>query len=390
MRLYEHQAKAILSSYDIPVPPGRVVSTPEEAETAWTDLGGDVMLKAQVLTGGRGKAGAVRRVTSAAEARQTAVQLLGATVHGLPVRCLLVEATISVAHECYLAVLTDPSHATPLVLVSASGGVEIEELARQQPTSLARLHVDVVDGLRPYHARWLVNQAGFPPSARKALSSLLQTLYRIYREQDAQLVEINPLAITPQGELMALDARLIVDDNALARQPQLRGWRELADAEALAEKAHINYVGLADDAIPGTGPRIGIIGTGAGMAMANMDQVVYFGGRPANFMDVGPGMVTGGTRTAMEILLTRDDLDAILVSGYSAGPLHVMARNVVEALADHPERQIPVVVRLQGHQDSEARAILEGCNDPRLHLADDFDDAARQVVALARQQERVP
>lgn len=379
MRLYEHQAKTILSTYDIPTPPGCVVTTPAEAEAAWAELGGDVMLKAQVLAGGRGKAGAIRRATSATQARETAAQLLDTPVHGLPVRRLLVEATVPIAQECYLAVLTDPGQAAPVVLASAAGGVEIERLAQHNPAGLVRLRVDVLDGLRAYHARWVVNQAGFPPAARETLTFLLQTLYRIYRDHDAELVEINPLAITPQGEVYALDARLIVDDNALYRQSELRAWRELDDVEAQAEKARINYVPLEGN--------IGIIGTGAGMAMANMDQVAYFGGRPANFMDVGPGMTTGGTRVAMEILLARPELRAILVSGYSAGPLHIMARNVVEALADHPERQIPVVVRLQGHQDTEARAILEACADPRLHVAEDFDEAARLVVELAGSRE---
>ena len=382
MQLYEHQAKAVFSAYEIPTPPRRVVTTPEQAEAAWAELGGDVMLKAQVLAGGRGKAGAIQRVTTAAEARQVAARLLASTVHGLPVQCLLAEATVPIAQECYLAVLTDPAQVAPLVLASASGGVEIETLAHRDPAEIVHLHVDVLGGLRPYHARWLVNQAGFPSSVRDTLISLVQTLYRIYRERDAQLVEINPLAITPQDEVFALDARLIVDDNALYRQPEIRAWQELSGAEAMAQKARINYVPLDGD--------IGIIGTGAGMAMANMDQVAYFGGRPANFMDVGPGMTTGGTRVAMEILLARPELRAILVSGYSAGPLHIMAQNVVDALADHPERQIPVVVRLQGHQDTEARAVLAACRDPRLHVAEDFDDAARLVVELAERWEARP
>lgn len=381
MYLYEYQAKVILSEYGVPVPPGRVVNTPEEAVNAWGELGGDVMVKAQVPVGGRGKAGAVRRVTSADQARQVAAELLATRVHGYPVRRLLVEAAVPPAQECYLAVLTDPGHAAPLVLASVTGGVEVEALTCELPDTLARLHVDVVDGLRPYHAQGLVNQAGFPPTARDAVMAVLQALYRAYNERDALLVEVNPLAVTPDGEVVALDARIIVDDNALYRQPALREWREVDATRAMAEKARIHYVPLEGD--------IGIIGTGAGMAMANMDQVACFGGRPANFMDVGPGMVTGGTRVALEILLTRPGLRAILVSGYSAGPLEIMARNVVDALADHPERRIPVVVRLQGHHDAEARAVLAACADPRLHVVEDFDEAARVVVELAYQQEVV-
>ncbi|RME82553.1 MAG: succinate--CoA ligase subunit beta [Caldilineae bacterium] len=387
MRLYEHQAKAILSSHHIPVPPGRVVETAEGAERAWLDLGGEVMIKAQVLSGGRGKAGAVRRVSTAQEARGVAAELLGISVAGLPVRKLLVEAAVSIAQECYVAILTDATQAAPLVMLSSAGGIEIESLAREHPGSLVRMTIDVLDGLRPYHSRWLLSRAQFPPAAREDMVTLLATLYRIYCEYDARLLEINPLAITEQGELVALDARMIVDDNALARQPRLREWRELNPAEREAERARINYVSLPDAPADEGRPRIGIIGTGAGMAMANMDQVAYFGGQPANFMDVGPGMMTGGARTAMEILLRRNDLDAILVSGYSAGPLEIMARDVVEALAAHPEKRLPVVVRLQGHHDVEARAVLENCTDARLHLADDFDEAARRVVALAGQQE---
>ena len=381
MYLYEHQAKAILREYGVPVPPGRLVSTPDEAVAAWMELGSDVMLKAQVPTGGRGKAGGVQRATTAEEVQQIATRLLSTSVRGHPVRHLLVEAAVPAVRECYLAVLTDASHAAPLVLFSGTGGVDIETLARNLPDTLARRHVDVVDGLRPYHAWALVSQAQLPSAVRGVVASVLQALYWAYQERDALLVEVNPLAITASGEAIALDARLIVDDNALYRQPTLREWREVDEAHAMAEQARIHYVPLEGD--------IGIIGTGAGMAMANMDQVAYFGGRPANFMDVGPGMTTGGTRVAMEILFARPELRAILVSGYSAGPLEIMAQNVVDALAAHPERQIPVVVRLQGHHDAEARAVLAACPDPRLHVVEDFDAAARVVVELAYRREEL-
>lgn len=371
MRLREYQAKTILADYGLAVPRGHVARNLVDAKAITAALGCAVAIKAQVPIGGRGKAGGIRFASSIAEAEEVARSLLGSRIQGHGVAEILVEERLDILAEYYLAIITDSDAACPVVIVSARGGMDIEQVARQEPEAIVRLSTDPLSGIGEEEARFLAKQVGLEPMAE-----WLKALYRVYWECDAQLAEINPLVATRAGELIAADARLVIDDNALFRQPRIQPWREITPDQARAEAAHINYM-----ALEGT---IGIIGTGAGMAMANMDQVAYFGGQPANFMDVGPGVNTGGSRVAMEILLNRPELKAILVSGYSGARLEMLADDVAAALAAHPETRIPIVVRLQGINDEEALETLRRCPYPNLHLSRGFDEAARQAVELSR------
>ncbi len=376
MWLTEHRAKSLCRDHGIAVPDGELAATPAGAAAAARRLGCPVVVKAQVAISGRGKLGGVRRAADPEAADQAAASLLGTRMDGQPVEAVRVESYLDHGDEFYLSIGLDPTQATPVALVSAQGGAEIEDRAGAWPDLLARLAISPVDGLRPYHGWQLVTQARIPAPVRAGVVQVLQAMYTLYRDLDALLVEINPLAVRADGEVVALDAKILVDDNALYRQPTLAQERRLSSAERRAAQVGIHYVPLEGD--------IGIVGTGAGMAMANMDQVTHFGGRPANFMDIGPGILRGGARVALEILLERPDLKAVLFSGYTAGPLERVARDILAALAAHPQRALPVVVRLQGHQDAEARALLAGASDPRLHLEADFDIAARKAVQLAQ------
>ncbi len=373
MRLREYQAKSIFASYRLAVPRGQMARSVEQVAAVAAELGEQIVLKAQMPVGGRGKVGGIHFADSIAEAEQAARSLLGARIKGHAIAEILVEERLDILAEYYLAIITDSDAACPVVMVSARGGMDIEEAAREEPEAIARLFVDPLLGVGDDETLFLAKQKGL-----EMLAEWLKALYRVYWECDAELVEINPLAATRDGRLVAADARMVVDDHALFRQPQIRPWREITLDEARAEAAHINYMSL-----DGT---IGIIGTGAGMAMANMDQVAYFGGQPANFMDVGPGVNTHGGRVAMEILLNRPELKAILVSGYSGARLEMLAQDVVAALAAHPETCIPIVVRLQGINDEEALETLRQCPYPNLHLSRGFDEAARRVVELSKQR----
>ncbi len=376
MWLTEHRAKVLCRDRGIAVPDGELAATSAGAAPAARRLGCPVVVKAQVAISGRGKLGGVRRAADPEAAGRVAASLLGRRMDGQPVEAVRVEPYLEHGGELYLSIGLDPAQAIPVVLVSAQGGAEIEEQAAASPDLLARMAVSPVDGLRPYHGWQLATRARIPAPARAEVVRVLLAMYTLYRDLDALLVEINPLAVRADGGVVALDAKILVDDNALYRQPTLAQERRLSSAERRAAEAGIHYVPLEGD--------IGIVGTGAGMAMANMDQVTHFGGRPANFMDIGPGIMRGGARVALEILLARPDLKAILFSGYTAGPLERVARDILAALAAHPRRALPVVVRLQGHQDTEAQALLAAASDPRLHLEMDFDAAARKAVQLAQ------
>ena len=372
MRLREYQAKAILTEYELAMPRGQLVHRADQVADALATLGETVVLKAQVPVGGRGKAGGIRFADSLAQAEDAAHALLGARIKGHVVKEILVEERLAIRAEYYMGIITDTSAACPVAIVSARGGMDIEEVARENPEAIVRLSIDPCSGLGDAEAHSLIAQA----SMADPIADWLTTLYRIYWECDAQLVEINPLVATRDGRLVAADARMVIDDNALFRQPRIQPWREITPDEARAEAARINYL-----ALDGT---IGIIGTGAGMAMANMDQVAYFGGQPANFMDVGPGVNTGGGRTAMEILLSRPELKAILVSGYSGARLELLAQDIVAALAARPETCLPIVVRLQGINDEQALDTLRQCPYPHLRLSQGFDEAARLAVQLSK------
>jgi succinyl-CoA synthetase beta subunit len=265
----------------------------------------------------------------------------------------------------------------PEIIFGTLGGVEIEQTAEQFPDAIHRKMIDPLYGVQPYEISDLLVSSVIPDRLWPQMNGIIQNLYKIYWETDSQLAEINPLVVTSSGELIAADGKMIIDDNALFRQKSLAEKRTMQSYEKTAEDAHINYIPLSGD--------IGMMGTGAGMAMANLDQVAHFGGNPANFMDVGPAINIHGVRAGMELLLSRADLKAILISGYTGSRLDIFAQDVVDALKDHPEFNIPIVIRLQGRNEEIGRKIFEENPFKNIYFCDDFDKAAELAVRLSRQ-----
>lgn len=378
MFLSEHHAKFILSSFGISTPKGHIITKIEDISLASAKLGNEMVLKAQVPVGGRGKAGGIKFVTSVKEAKECLRTMLGSQLKGYPVTEVLIEETLDIQAEFYVGVITDTDNSCPLVIVSTRGGMDIEEAARENPQAVVKIAIDPFFGITDYQTRFLVNQAGFNKTLKDKIAKWLQQIYRVYWETDAQLVEINPLVLTTDGNLVAGDAKMVIDDNALFRHSLISELRVLSESELKAKTANINYVPLDGE--------IGIIGTGAGMAMAIMDQVAFFGGKPANFMDVGPGINNGGGRVGLDILLRRPELKGILISGYSGGRLELFARDIVSTLAEHLNAKLPIVVRLQGINDDEAQEILQQCPYENLHFSKGFDEAALKIVELSRKE----
>jgi succinyl-CoA synthetase beta subunit len=283
--LYEHQGKELFRRYGIPVSEGRLATTPEEARRAADELGGRVVVKAQVLTGGRGKAGGVKLAAGPDEAAAHAAAILGLDIRGHVVRRLWVEQASDIAKEYYLSVTFDRGEKKPLLLLTREGGVEIEEVAARNPAALARLHVDPLVGYQPYQGRRLVFGAGLDdPDEQRQVLAIVEELYRCFVGEDAMLCEINPLIVTPDGNVQALDAKVTVDDSALFRHPEVAAMRDTTAVdplEALAREKGVTYVRLDGS--------VGILANGAGLAMATVDLVVIAGGRPANFCDIGGG-----------------------------------------------------------------------------------------------------
>lgn len=372
MQLTEYQAKTVLARYDLPIPRGILIPAPEKVDRALALLNtNSVMLKAQVLTGGRGKAGGILSADDPLAARKAAQKLFDRTVHGLPVYSVLVEEKLAIDAEIYVGVATDLGKAMPVLLCGRQGGVDVEA----QADAVLREEIDPWLGVKTFQVKNLLRRAQIPQNLHSKLERWLTRLYRLYRECDAELVEINPLVVTPQRDLIAADARLLIDDNALFRQPGFQSMRVLDDRQARADKAHINFQEIDGD--------IGIIGTGAGMAMANMDQVKHFGGRPANFMDIGPGLHSGGPEVGLDLLFERPGLKGILVSGYTAGDLANISQQLVASLNHHNDSTLPVVVRLEGRNRESAHNLLRSSPYRHLHLEENFESAARRIVDLA-------
>src|SRR5581483_3099873 len=285
MDLYEYQGKQLFAKFGIPVSRGRVATTPQEARAAAEELGGQVVVKAQVLTGGRGKAGGVKLADGPADAEQKAKEIIGLDIRGHVVKTLWIERASDIAKEYYLSITFDRGAKKPLLMFTTQGGVEIEEVAATNPDALVRLHVDPLEGFQPWVARRLVYGAGVAdPDEQKQIAAIVEKLYRCFVESDAMLTEINPLIVTPDGEVKALDSKFTVDDSGLYRHPDIAEFRDTSAAdplEALAREKGVTYVKLDGS--------VGILGNGAGLAMSTVDVVVTVGSRPANFCDLGGG-----------------------------------------------------------------------------------------------------
>jgi succinyl-CoA synthetase beta subunit len=378
MDLYEYQGKQLFSRFGIPVSDGQIVNTPEEAREAAERLGGPVMVKAQVLTGGRGKAGGIQGPATPDEAEAHARTILGMDINGHVARRVWIERASNIAREYYMSMTFDRGAKSTLVMLTTAGGIDIEEVAESTPERIARVHVDPLTGFQPFHARSLCFAAGIPAAEMRQAADILARAYRAYVETDAMLVEINPLIVTPEGELRALDSKYTVDDNALYRHPDIAAMRDLdaLDAqERMARERGVTYVKL-----DGT---IGIIGNGAGLVMSTLDVVAGAGGTPANFLDVGGGAQADEIVTAMEVLLSDSKVQAVLFNVFGGiTRCDEVARGVLTAL-ERLDVRVPMVVRLDGTNDVEGRAILAEAAPPNLHVAETMLGAAEQVVALA-------
>ncbi|HEY0416978.1 MAG TPA: ADP-forming succinate--CoA ligase subunit beta [Gaiellaceae bacterium] len=379
MDLYEYQGKQLFARFGIPVSDGRVAVTPEEAREAAEELGGPVVVKAQVLTGGRGKAGGVKLADDPGDAEQKAREILGLDIRGHVVRTLWVEKASEIAKEYYLSVTFDRGARRPLFMFTTQGGVEIEEVAANDPDALVRLHVDPLEGFQPWVARRLVYGAGVSDAGeQKQLAAIVEKLYRCFVESDAMLAEINPLIVTPDGEVRALDSKFTVDDSALFRHADVAELRDTSAAdplEALARERGVTYVKL--DGF------VGILGNGAGLSMSTVDVVVTVGGRPANFCDLGGGGNAQGVVDALEVI-TRDPQVRSILFNIFGGITRTdeVARGILEALT-RMRIELPIVVRLDGTNAEEGRAILRDSGVANLHVEPTMLDAAKRAVELA-------
>jgi succinyl-CoA synthetase beta subunit len=379
MDLYEYQGKQLFAQFGIPVSEGRLAATPEEARAAAEELAGPVVVKAQVLTGGRGKAGGVKLAEDPDDAEAKARDIIGLDIRGHVVERVWIETASDIAKEYYLSLTFDRGAKKPLFMFTTQGGVEIEEVAANDPDALVRLHVDPLEGFQPWVARRLVYGAGIDdPGEQKQIADIVGKLYRCFVESDAMLAEINPLIVTPEGEVKALDSKFTVDDSALYRHPAIAELRDTSAAdplEAFAREKGVTYVKLDGS--------VGILGNGAGLSMSTVDVVVVAGGRPANFCDLGGGGSAEGVVDALEVI-TRDPQVRSIFFNIFGGITRCdeVARGILEAL-DRLTIDAPIVVRLDGTNAEEGRRILAEAARPNVHVAETMLDAARQAVELA-------
>jgi succinyl-CoA synthetase beta subunit len=385
MKIHEYQGKELFRSYGIPVPNGIVASTPEEAKAAAQKLGTPVVVvKAQIHAGGRGKGGGIKIAKSPDEAAAKAAELLGKPLvtpqtgsEGKIVNKVLVEQGLDIAKEYYLGIVLDRQASMPVIMASSEGGMDIETLAKEKPEKLLKIHVRG-EHLEPFQARAIAFGLGLPAESIKKGVHFVTELFRLFIEKDASLAEINPLLLTKQGDVLALDAKINFDDNALFRHPEIVELRDISEEDPLeveASKYNLNYVKL-----DGT---VGCMVNGAGLAMATMDIIKFVGGKPANFLDVGGGAKKDQIMNAFRILTSDKDVKAVLINIFG-GILRcdVLAQGVVET-ARELNLQLPVVVRMEGTNVDQGKDILRS-SGLKLTIADDMKDAAEKAVAAAK------
>lgn len=376
MRLTEAHAKRLFASQGLPVPEGATASTPEEALRIARRLGGRVAVKVQVPIGGRGKAGGIRLASDPQGAEQAARDLLGHRIRGYLVKEVLVEKAADISAEWYLSVSIDRARQSPVAVFSTAGGMDIEEVAEKTPERIAKEWIDPQLGLRDFHVRRLLEAGQAPPAARKELARSVRGLYELFRRHDAQLVEVNPLAMTSEGQIVALDGKVEIDDNALFRHPDLAGMRSIEADHPLEQRARehdLAYVKLDGS--------VGVIGNGAGLVMATLDMVQREGGKPANFLDIGGGARAEVVERALTIVLADSDVRSVLINvfgGITRGD--EVARGLLKAIGSIGGVKVPIVVRLAGTRSAEGRALLAGSG---ITTVPSFQEAARQAVELA-------
>ena len=379
MDLFEYQGKQYFARFGIPVSPGGVADRVDEAVAQADRLGYPVVVKAQVQVGGRGKAGGIKLAANSDEVRTHASNILGMDIRGHRVHRVWIERASDIAREYYASFTLDRGARKHLGMVSARGGVDIEQVAAEDPKAIARLHIDPVDGLSEADARRLVEQAGLDEQARAGATDILVKLYRCFVEGDADLVEINPLILTPDGRVHALDAKVSLDNNAAFRHPEWQEYsatEELDERERLARSKGLQYIGLSGN--------VGIIANGAGLAMSTLDVVNQVGGSPANFLDVGGGADAEVMANALEVINTDQNVRSILINifgGITRG--EEVANGIVQALG-RVAIGSPIVVRIDGTNAEEGRAILAQHESERLISQPTMLDAARRAVELAK------
>lgn len=372
MNIHEYQAKQIFRDHDIPAPPGRVTGDPDEASRIAADYGGRVVVKAQVHTGGRGKAGGVKLVDDPEEAREAADAILGMDIKGLTVRGVLVTPAVEIESEAYAGIVMDRSQDRPVFMVSPEGGMDIETVAEQKPEAIFRQPIDPAYGLLPHQATTLGYRLYDEPELAKEAAGILGKLWEAYRGSDATMVEINPLVRTPDDELRAIDAKMNLDDNALFRHPDLAEMRDVeaeAASERKAREAGLSYIKLDGD--------VGCCVNGAGLAMATMDLVKYYGGDPANFLDIGGSSSPDKVVSALEIITDDPSVSSILFNIFGGiTRCDDVANGIVEATS-RLDLDVPITIRLTGTNEEEALEILR---DNGFEAMSDMDEAVQRAV----------
>ncbi|SHG80863.1 ADP-forming succinate--CoA ligase subunit beta [Halobaculum gomorrense] len=380
MKLHEYQAKQIFADAGIPTPDSRLASTVDEVMDAVNEIGYPAAIKAQVHVGGRGKAGGIEIATSEAEAREAAESILGMDLKGYTVDNVLVEAGVDFENELYVGITMDRGEGEPVAMVSTEGGVDIESVAEKTPEKIAREHIDPAFGLHPYQARKVVFEAGIPADVAMDVASILGTLYDLYESKDASEIEINPVMITSDREVVAADAVMNIDEDALFRQPELAEMEDEAaedDLEAKANEYGFDYVRLSGN--------VGIIGNGAGLVMTTLDLVDYYGGEPANFLDIGGGAKAERVTHALDMVFADENVDSVVFNifgGITRGD--EVAKGINEALAGFDEIPKPVVVRLAGTNAAEGMEIL---NKDLVQVEGTLEDAVQRAVKNAEEVE---
>ena len=373
MKIHEYQAKDILARYGVPIQPGRVAYTPDEAAAIARELGGPVVVKAQVYVGGRGKAGGIQFGDTPEQARAAAAKVLGMDIKGLKVEKVLVVDKVDIKEEYYLGIILDRKTQSPVVMVSKEGGIDIEEVAANTPENIIKQPIDMRWGLRPFEARDILARAGLPHQVISKGGAILSALAKAFIESDASLAEINPLVLTTSGQVQAADAKILIDDNGLFRQKEYALWAESEESNPLeyeAKQAGLTYVKLDGN--------VGIIGNGAGLVMTTLDMVARVGGKPANFLDIGGGAKAEVMHKALTFVARDPQVKGILVNifgGITRG--EEVAKGVIMAQAELP-KGMPIVVRLSGTGAEEVKALLK---DAGLDWGKDMREAAQKIVA---------
>src|SRR6201999_3193632 len=378
MDLLEYQGKQLFARHDVPVPAGPPAPTVEEAVAAADEIGYPCVIKAQVQIGGRGKAGGIKVAQDRQEAEADAQAILGMDIRGHTVHEVWVEAASDIAAEYYASIVFDRAAKRPLVMLSTQGGVEIEEIAASDPDAIARLHVDPLLGFQDFHARRLAFESGVEADVVRPIGALLTKLYDAFVAEEAMLVEVNPLIVTPEREVKALDAKVTLDDNSFFRHPDNASLRNVAaedEQERMARERGLTYVKLDGN--------VGILGNGAGLVMSTLDVVAQAGGSPANFLDAGGGSRGGAITQAVEVILSNPTVTAVLFNIFGGiTRCDEVARGLIEAF-DQIKPTVPFVVRLDGTNDVEGRKLLADANLPNVYTESTMLGAAKKVVELA-------